>query len=158
MLHSPSIINIQANILTQITIFCFTKYVKIKRGNTKIWIWNVINFLVWLSLWWWWYIYDACLSAETALLHTQSARCTKSEGISVSGSCHTRAAMTFACLSAHWTNKGRKVLCNELCKCQTVHLQLSEQTNASYTRLCCHRRVDTLNCKKCVQSVQSKNF
>lgn len=31
-----------------------------------------------------------------------------------------------------------------------VHLQLSEQTNAYYThtRLCCHRRVDTVNRKK----------
>lgn len=39
-----------------------------------------------------------------------------------------------------------------------VHLQLSEQTNAYYThtRLCCHRRVDTVNRKKIklVQPVQ----
>lgn len=53
------------------------------------------NFLVWISVncnhffwWWWWYICDACLSAETALLHIQSALCMKSEGISVSGSLH----------------------------------------------------------------------
>lgn len=53
--------------------------------------------------------------------------------------------LTFACLSAHWANKGSKVLHNELCKRQikgvggewtAAHLQLSEQRNAYSAHVC----------------------
>lgn len=106
-----------------------------------------------------WYIHDTCLSTGTALSCIQTAPCTKWEGISVRGSgCTVGTALTFACLSAHWANKGSKVLYNDLCNRQTDTSSASAVIRAEkcllHTCLCCHRRVDTLSCENLVQSVQ----
>ena len=69
--------------------------------------------------------------------------------------------LIFTCLSAHQANKGRKVLRNELLERQThvcgAPAVIRAEKSLLHTDLCCHRRVDTLDCKKHVQHQAAKS-